>query len=89
MGQIKVLIVDDHLLFRAGIRRFLSLSHGFEVVGEACSGEAAIELIAAANPDVVLMDVDMPGIGGVPATETIRSLYPHCRVILLTGHPLG
>lgn len=86
MSHIKVLIVDDHALFRSGIRRLLSLSQDFEVVGEACSGEDAIELIAASTPDVVLMDVDMPGIGGVPATDTIHSLYPHCRVILLTGH---
>src|SRR5205085_5832024 len=86
MDHIKVVIVDDHALFRSGIRRLLCLSDGIEVVGEAGSGEEAIALIAATTPNVVLMDIDMPGVGGVPATEAIRSMYPDCHVILLTGH---
>ncbi len=86
MSATKVLLVDDHALFRSGMRRLLDFYDDFEVVGEAGSAEDAFNLLADTTPDVILMDIDMPGIGGVAATDTIRSLYPNCRVLLLTGY---
>ena len=84
--MIKVLIVDDHELVRTGIRRLLQDAGGFEVIGEACSGEASIELVRALQPDVVLMDISMPGIGGLEATRKLRHAAPEIPVIVLTVH---
>jgi DNA-binding NarL/FixJ family response regulator len=84
--KIKVLLVDDHALFRSGMRRLLSLYADLEVIGEASNGEEALRTAAEAIPDVILMDIDMPGEGGVSATAAIRAHCPHCRVLLLTGH---
>jgi len=85
-GKIKVLLVDDHALFRVGMRRLLSFYDDFEVIGEAGDGEEAIHTAAEAVPDVILMDIDMPGGGGVSATTSIRTQCPNCRILLLTGH---
>jgi DNA-binding NarL/FixJ family response regulator len=86
MDKIKVLLVDDHVLFRAGMRRLLAFYDDIEVAGEAGSGEEALDSLTKSEPDVILMDVNMPGEGGVAATATIRAAYSHCRVILLSGH---
>jgi DNA-binding NarL/FixJ family response regulator len=86
MRKIKVLLVDDHVLFRSGMRRLLSVYRDIEVVGEAGSGEEALQMIDSVAPDVILMDVDMPGRGGVLSTALIRSLHPNCRILLLTGY---
>ena len=86
MKIITVLLVDDHALFRSGMRWLLSLYDDFAVVGEAGTGEDALGQIAATSPDVVLMDVDLPGAGGVATTAHIRAAYPHCRVLLLSGY---
>jgi DNA-binding NarL/FixJ family response regulator len=84
--KIKVLLVDDHALFRCGMGRLLSLYDDLEVIGEAGTGEEALQTAAEAVPDVILMDIDMPGEGGISATAAIHAHYPHCRVLLLTGH---
>ena len=84
--KIRVVLVDDHALFRCGLRRLLSLYDDLEVVGEAGTGEEALRTAAGALPDVILMDIDMPGEGGVSATAAIRSQCPSCRVLLLSGH---
>ena len=84
--KIKVLLVDDHALFRCGVRRLLSLYDDLEVIGEVGNGEEAIRSAAEAAPDVILMDIDMPGEGGVSATAAIRVQSPKCRVLLLSGH---
>lgn len=84
--KITVLLVDDHALFRCGMRRLLGLYADLEIIGEAGTGEEALRTAADARPDVVLMDIDMPGTGGVSATSSIRAHCPDCRVLFLTGH---
>lgn len=82
----KVLIVDDHELVRTGIRRLLEDVSTVEVVGEAESGEEAIEIVRQRSPDVVLMDITMPGIGGLEATRKLKKAAPGVAVIALTVH---
>ena len=80
--MIKVTIVDDHELVRTGIIRLLSDVSGIEVVAEASSGEEAVQLVRQHKPDVVLMDVNMPGIGGFEATRKLVQMYPDIREIV-------
>jgi DNA-binding NarL/FixJ family response regulator len=84
MPAIRVLIVDDHKLFRAGIRSLLQAVSGVEVVAEAGDGREALRLIEAHRPDVVLMDVMMPGLNGLDATARLVSKFPRSRVIMLS-----
>jgi DNA-binding NarL/FixJ family response regulator len=83
---IRVAVVDDHDLLRRGLRELLE-EHGFDVVGEAGDGDAAIELVARTTPDVVLMDISMPGRTGLEATRSIRASTPNARVVILTVSP--
>ena len=82
-AEIRVVLVDDHALFRTGLHELLE-KHGVEVVGEASDGASAVEVVRKAAPDVVLMDVSMPGISGIEATMRIRAVAPMARVIMLT-----
>ena len=82
---IQVMIVDDHPMVRDGLKVFLSVSPGMECSGEASSGEEALELCRAVKPDVVLMDLLMPGMGGVAAIQAIRQRLPQVRIIALTS----
>lgn len=84
--MIKVLLVDDHDLVRTGIRRLLEDVRGIRVVGEADSGEEAISQVRLKGPDVVLMDVTMPGIGGMEATRKLVAEDPNLKVIVCTIH---
>lgn len=84
-GKIKVLLVDDHALFRRGMRLLFNTCDDLEVIGEAESGEEALQFVMSAKPDIVLMDVDMPGDGGVATTAAIRATT-QSRVLILTGH---
>jgi two-component system invasion response regulator UvrY len=84
--MIKVLLTDDHALVRTGIKRLLEDSKKIEIVGEAESGEAAIHMVAELKPDVVMMDVNMPGIGGVEACRRIMQRDPTQKIIILTIH---
>ncbi|HEX9015760.1 MAG TPA: response regulator transcription factor, partial [Chloroflexota bacterium] len=86
MGTVKVLIVDDHAILREGIRALLSLYPDIEVVGEASDGLEAIGKARQLSPDIVLMDVAMPGLGGLEATIEIRKQCPNSRVVILTQH---
>jgi DNA-binding NarL/FixJ family response regulator len=81
---IRVLLVDDQRLMREGLRILLELESGLEIVGEAADGQAALEAYADLLPDVVLMDVRMPGMDGVEATWRLRERWPEARVIILT-----
>lgn len=82
--MIRVLVVDDHDLVRTGITRMLADIDGLQVVGEADSGEAALKLARELKPDVVLMDVKMPGIGGLEATRKLLRSQPDTKVVAVT-----
>ncbi|ACZ37682.1 response regulator [Sphaerobacter thermophilus] len=84
MSQISLLLVDDHALFREGLASLLSYQPDFTVVGEAASGEEAVERARELVPDVVLMDIDLPGIDGIEATRRIKRQLPEVRVVMLT-----
>ena len=86
MNKIKVLIVDDHTLVRDGIQALLELVADIEVVGEATNGKEALEKIEQLAPDVVLMDLAMPIMGGLEATRRIRKQYPTTKVLALTQY---
>jgi two-component system, NarL family, response regulator LiaR len=83
--EIKVLVVDDHPVVRDGLKLFLSVTPGLACVGEAQDGEAAVHLCAELAPDVILMDMFMPGMDGITATRIIRNQYPQTQVIALTS----
>ena len=84
MKSIRILLADDQALFREGLRALLSVQAGMEVVGEAANGEEAVHLVKLLKPDVTLMDLRMPVLGGVEATRRVRAADPGCRVIVLT-----
>ena len=81
---IRVLLVDDQKLMREGLRVLLELEQSLEVAGEAADGQAALEAFEALQPDVVLMDIRMPGMDGVEATWRLRERWPQARIIILT-----
>ena len=83
---ISILITDDHALVRQGIRDFLELQPDLSVTGEANSGEEAVRLAGELAPDVVLMDLVMPGMGGVEATRHVKLASPHSQIIVLTSY---
>jgi NarL family two-component system response regulator LiaR len=88
-SQIKVIIVDDHAMVRAGLATFLEVSDSLTLVGEAQNGQEAIELCERFEPDVVLMDLVMPDMDGVVATRIIRKRWPATQVIVLTSFQEG
>lgn len=85
-AKTKVLIADDHALIRMGIRLLISSQKDLELVGEEKDGEAAVETVAKMRPDVVVLDLQMPKLDGVGATERIRRDFPATNVVLLTSH---
>ena len=82
--SIRILIADDHLIIRQGIRMILETEAEFELVGEAADGAEALRLCAELHPDVVLMDLRMPGMDGLAAIERLQSELPEVRVVILT-----
>jgi DNA-binding NarL/FixJ family response regulator len=84
MEPLRVLIADDHLLFRDGLRTLLTAAPETEVVGEAGSGEEIIALAAHLQPDVIIMDLQMPGMGGIEATRRILRNSPHIGILVVT-----
>src|SRR3972149_1700208 len=85
-ARIRVLIADDHPLLRDGVRRILQDEEDIEVVGEASDGEETVARALELSPDVVLMDISMPGIGGLEATRQVRARNPSVQVLGLTVH---
>jgi DNA-binding NarL/FixJ family response regulator len=83
--MVQIVVVDDHDLVRMGLVRLLDDVNGIEVVAEARSGEEAIKLAKELEPDVILMDVRMPGIGGIEATRKIHRAFPDIRIIAVTA----
>lgn len=84
MAAIKVMIVDDHSLVREGLKAVFDQGKDIEVVGEAGSGEEAIDMVDSVKPDVILMDISMPGMNGIQATRLIREKNPAAKVVILT-----
>lgn len=84
MNKIRILIADDQTITRSGLQLLLSASPNLEIVGEARNGEEAIEAAAALQPDVVLMDLRMPGVNGIEATRRIHRASPHISILILT-----
>src|SRR6202023_480893 len=84
-ARAKILVVDDHPVVRKGLSTFLSNEPDLEVVGTAASGEEAIAMVAEAAPDLVLMDLSMPGMGGIEATRRLVETNPSIRVVMLTS----
>lgn len=84
--SIRIIIVDDHAVVRSGLRAVLDASEGVELVGEAGDGEEAIEVCETLQPDVVLMDLQMPKMDGVEATKVICDRWPQIHIIALTSY---
>jgi len=87
MEKIRILIVDDHTVVRGGLRLFLLAFPDLDLVGEASSGQMAIDLCKIHQPDVVIMDIIMPGMNGIETTHQIRTKFPDMKVIALTSFP--
>jgi len=89
MKKISVMLVDDHMVVRAGVRRLLEAANEFEIVAEAESGEQAYELFPKLEPEITLMDLNMPGMGGIEAIIRIRNRYPNAKIIVLSMYEHG
>ncbi len=87
MDPIRVVLVDDHRIVRRGLRSFLEAFPDITIVGESCSGEEVMEQVEGWLPDVVIMDLLMPGgIDGIETTRRVRSITPHTQIVVLTAH---
>ncbi len=86
MKTLKILLADDHKMVREGLRCFIDSQPGLRVVGEAANGQEAIQQVEALKPDIVVMDLSMPELNGLQATELLRRQYPAIKVIALTAH---
>jgi len=86
MNEIRLVLVDDHDVVRTSLKTYLESHKGFRVVGEANNGEAALQVILDNQPDVVVMDITMPGMSGLEATKRIKVSSPNCKVLALTVH---
>lgn len=84
--RLRLLLVDDHAVLRAGLRALLNAEPDLAVIGEAESGQQAVDMTRALQPDVVLMDVTMPGMSGIEATRRIKTAHPEVQVLALTMH---
>lgn len=85
--KIRVMIADDHAIVREGLKRIIEEDAGFEVVGEATSGHEAVRLARELEPEVILLDISMPGRSGLDALADIRRAQPKARVLMLSMHP--
>ena len=85
-ARTRVVLADDHTLVRSGIRRILEAQPGFEVVGEAGDGTEALALVRATSPDVVVLDLNMPGTGGLEVLPALKAAHPAMKVVVVTMH---
>lgn len=85
-NEIRILVVDDHPVVRFGMTAFLNAQRNMKVIGEAATGEVAVKLFRKHQPDVVLMDLRLPGMSGVDAIRAIRSEYPQSRFVVMTTY---
>jgi DNA-binding NarL/FixJ family response regulator len=86
MSAVRVFLVDDHAILREGLRALIDVQPDLSVVGDAADGQSALDAVAALRPDVVVMDISMPRLGGAEATEQIKRASPEVRVLALTAH---
>lgn len=87
--HIRVILADDHVLVRQGIRHFLEEAPDILVLGEATDGEGALRLVEAQGPDVAILDIQMPGMGGIEATRQMKARFPQVRILILTAYDEG
>jgi two-component system nitrate/nitrite response regulator NarL len=83
-ARVRIMVIDDHTLFRRGVRALLEQENGLEVVGDAADPVEGAKVAAAAQPDVILLDLHMPGISGMEAIPTLREAAPEARIVMLT-----
>lgn len=86
MAKIRVLLADDHAIVREGVKMILAKESDFEVVGEADDGRQALQLVERLKPHVVVMDISMPGMSGIEATQQVKEAHPNVNVLALTMH---
>ena len=86
MNKIRVLIADDHVIVREGLRALLEAQPDIKVVGEATDGEETVNRTKEIQPDIILMDITMPGMNGLEATRQIKEHYPDVKILVLTMH---
>lgn len=86
MSTVRIMLVDDHEVVRTGLRAYLDTQAGLEVVAEARGGSEAIQKALEAQPDVVVMDITMPGMDGLEATRRLKAIFPDCHILALTVH---
>jgi len=86
MGNLRILLADDHEIFREGLKTLVSAQPDMEVIGEAKNGRMAVALAQQLQPDIVLMDVSMPELNGLKATEKLKGLCPNLKILTLTRH---
>jgi DNA-binding NarL/FixJ family response regulator len=84
--SVNIILADDHDIIRYAQRRFLAAEPDFVITGEACNGREVIQLVAQSQPDIVIMDIDMPEINGIEATRRLHQSYPEVKVIGFSAH---
>ncbi|WP_423802230.1 response regulator transcription factor [Neobacillus sp. SAB-20_R2A] len=81
---MRIVLADDHPLFRGGVRNLIQTTDDLEVIGEAATGEEAVEMASSLQPDVIVMDIRMPGLNGIEATQIIKEKFPKIKILIVT-----